>query len=195
MSFAEFMEWSGEAYAEWVDGRGIAYPARTDRHQRLLGWLLVLIGAYVDLYDLGSVYPLRMSMRLSNRRSLRQPDLFFIARERQDRMTTYWLDGPADLVVEVIADDSVTCDRVEKSAEYAAAGVREFWLIDSRCPAEPPSLYQLTESGEYAAIASAAAGCYYSGVLPGFWLDPAWLRQDPLPKPRVIMQLIAPQAL
>jgi Uma2 family endonuclease len=195
MSFTEFMEWSGEAYAEWVDGRGIAYRARTDRHQSLLGWLLVLIGSYVDLHDLGSVYPLRMSMLLLNGRSLRQPDLFFITREHRDKMTTYWLDGPADLVVEIIAGDSVTCDRVEKFAEYAAAGVREYWLIDSRRVAEPPACYQLAESGEYTAIAPAADGCYYSGVLPGFWLDPAWLQQDPLPKPSVIIQAIAPQAL
>jgi len=32
-------------------------------------------------------------------------------------------------------------------------------------------------------------------VLLGFWLDPAWLTQEPLPKPLAMMQQIAPDAL
>ncbi len=40
-----------------------------------------------------------------------------------------------------------------------------------------------------------ARGRYHSLALPGFWLDPAWLRREVLPKPLAIMQRIAPDAL
>jgi hypothetical protein len=40
-----------------------------------------------------------------------------------------------------------------------------------------------------------AAGRIHSTVLPGFWLDPAWLTQDPLPTQLAVIQQIAPEAL
>lgn len=195
MSFEAFLAWSGEAYAEWVDGRGIAYPPCTSRHQEVLGWLLMLMTLCVNLGGYGAVYPLRTAMRLSDGRSLRQPDLFFIAHEQRSRMTTYWLDGPADLVVEVISDDSAERDRVEKFAEYAVAGIPELWLVDSRPNAAPIEAFHLTSVGDYQRAAPDQAGCYYSRGLPNFWLDPVWLRQEPLPSPLATMKLIAPAAL
>jgi hypothetical protein len=69
------------------------------------------------------------------------------------------------------------------------------WSGESYPETPPLACYQLADSGQYIAIASDAAGCYYSSVLPGFWLDPEWLKQEPLPKPLAVVQLLAPQAL
>jgi Uma2 family endonuclease len=99
------------------------------------------------------------------------------------------------LLVEVISPESVRRDQVEKRREYAAAGVTEYWLVDPRPSVAPLVIYRLAESGEYLPVVPDAAGHYASGVLPGFWLDPGWLRQEPLPKPLAIMQRIAPAAL
>jgi hypothetical protein len=37
-----------------------------------------------------------------------------------------------------------------------------------------------------------AGGRYHSAVLPGFWIDPTWLREDPLPPVEDVMMEIAP---
>jgi Uma2 family endonuclease len=39
------------------------------------------------------------------------------------------LDGPADLVVEVVSPDSPTRDRQEMLVDYAEAGVPEYWSV------------------------------------------------------------------
>ncbi len=68
-------------------------------------------------------------------------------------------------------------------------------MIDPRPSVTPLVIYRLGEAGDYLPVAPDAAGHYASGVLPGFWLDPAWLRQERLPQPLAIMQQIAPDAL
>ena len=47
----------------------------------------------------------------------------------------------------------------------------------------------------YLRIEPGASGIIHSKVLPGFWLDPEWLVQDPLPIPLEILRLIAGDAL
>ena len=42
------------------------------------------------------------------------------------------LEGPPDLVVEIVSDSSVGKDTRRLPAAYAQAGVGEFWLIDAR---------------------------------------------------------------
>ena len=61
-------------------------------------------------------------------------------------MRDTFLDGPADLVIEVISDDSVTRDRVEKFDEYLEAGVREYWVIDPR-PGQQRALFYVLRTG------------------------------------------------
>ena len=40
-----------------------------------------------------------------------------------------------------------------------------------------------------------AAGSYHSTALPGFWLKPEWLWQDPLPNPLTLLTEIAPEVV
>ena len=49
-----------------------------------------------------------------------------MAREHLERLTEARLSGPADLVVEVVSDDSVARDRADKFYEYQAAGITEY---------------------------------------------------------------------
>ena len=42
------------------------------------------------------------------------------------------IEGPPDLVVEIVSDTSVEKDTVRLPRAYHAAGVREFWLCDAR---------------------------------------------------------------
>ena len=60
----------------------------------------------------------------------REPDLLFIAQEHLDRLKGTYLEGPADLVVEIVSPDSGARDRGEKFYEYERGGVPEYWLLD-----------------------------------------------------------------
>ena len=109
----------------------------------------------------------------------RAPDIFFVATAHLDRLKKTFLEGPADLVVEIISPESRARDRGEKFFEYEAGGVPEYWLLDPlRQQAE---FYQLNENGIYRTVPPDQEGRYDSAVLPGLWLQVGWLWQTPLP--------------
>jgi Uma2 family endonuclease len=196
MSYEEYLAIADEdLFAEWVDGELIVFDSVTQWHQELLGWLLQVVGFFVDLSDSGIVLMAPFEMRARPDGPARIPDILFIAREHRNRIEEMRLNGPADLIIELVSPESVQRDCVEKLHEYAAVGVPEYWLIDSRPSPAPPMFYRLNTEGEYEPIELDNAGRIHSAVLPGFWLDPAWFTQDPLPDPLALMRRIAPEAL
>ncbi|MDW8290080.1 MAG: Uma2 family endonuclease, partial [Armatimonadota bacterium] len=60
----------------------------------------------------------------------RSPDILFVSQQNLHRLKPTYLDGPADLVVEIISPESEERDRTQKFSEYERGGVREYWLID-----------------------------------------------------------------
>lgn len=193
MSYEAWLAWADDnRLSEWVDGEVITFMPPTMRHQDVLGFLYSLVSWYVRRFDLGRVILAPFEVRLSERLS-REPDLLFIARANLDRLTQPRLVGPADLVVELISNDSTSRDRRLKFAEYAAAGIPEYWLFDPRPRRQRHDFFRLS-NGVYAPIPLDADRRYHSAVLPGFWLDPTWLWQDPLPDPDTLEPIIAPDA-
>jgi Uma2 family endonuclease len=112
-------------------------------------------------------------MKLSQ--SSREPDVLFVAREHASRLTENYLDGPADLVVEVVSDDSVHRDRHKKFKEYQKEGIPEYWIIDPRPGKQRADFYYLDEDGDYALFATEDDEKVASRVIDGFWLRPSWL--------------------
>src|SRR5262249_4505881 len=142
--------------------------------------------------DLGEVFVETMLLRLPTRPSGRMPDIFVVGRDHFDRVRDRWVDGPPLLGVEYLSEDSVQRDLIEKRAEYERAAMREYPGIDAR-PGRREFLYlRLDETGHYQEVAPNAQGRYHSEVLPGFWLDPEWFWQDPLPNPLTVLRRISP---
>jgi Uma2 family endonuclease len=196
MSYDEYLAWEDEgAHGEWVNGEVIVFMPPTLLHQRLSGLLGTLLSTYARHLNLGLVLAAPVEMQLFPGRSSREPDLLFVAREHLDRLTPERLVGPADLVVEIVSDSSVGRDRGDKFYEYQEAGVPEYLIIDPRPGKQRVDFFRLTAEGTYLAILPDAAGRYHSLVLPGFWFDPEWLWQDPLPNALTVLGMIAPEAL
>jgi Uma2 family endonuclease len=118
-------------------------------------------------------------MRLLTPPRGREPDLLFVAREHRDRLKETYLEGPADLVVEIVSPESWLRDRGEKFAEYEMAGVHEYWLLDPE--RRRSDWYRLDAEGRFRLSEPDAEGIYRSEVIPGFWLRVEWLWQEPLP--------------
>lgn len=191
MTYEEFLtRFDEDVHAEWVDGEVTVFMPPKTIHQRVMWFLSTLLGLYAEAFTLGEVLAAPFEMRHLPGRSSREPDLLFVSREHSDRLTADRLEGPADLVVEIVSNSSARRDREEKYAEYQEAGVREYLIVDPRPGKRQMYFYLLNERGEYEAIAPDAAGRYHSTVLPGFWLDPTWLWQDPLPNSLTLLATI-----
>jgi len=192
MTYDEWLAWSGEGTrSEWVDGEAIVFMPTKEPHAGASWFLATLLGLYAQGLGLGRVFASELEMRLRPGRSSRQPDVLFIAKANLGRLTVDRLEGPADLVVELISDDSVTRDRVVKFREYAAAGIPEYWIFDPRPGKQTSDFFRLDVRGDYQAVPLDADGRYRSQVLPGFWLDPTWLWQVPEPDVLTLLASIA----
>ena len=177
MTYEEFLAWADEdTLAEWVDGEVVMSSPASNRHQDIADFLVSVLRPFVEARQLGVVRSAPFQMKLEHGR---EPDLLFVAREHLDRLQATHLDGPADLVVEIISPESAGRDRGEKFYEYAQGGVPEYWLIDP--DSRWAEFYQLNE-GRYRLAFEGRDGEYHAVALRGFWLRVEWLWQEPLPE-------------
>jgi Uma2 family endonuclease len=197
MSYEEYLAWADEdVHAEWVNGEVIVHMPPKKRHQEIATFLTSLLLFFTRLLRLGTLLAAPFEMRAIPDGPAREPDLLFVAQDHLDRLTENRLSGPADVVVEIVSDDSVARDRAEKFYEYQAAGIPEYWLIDPRPGRERTDFYVLDEHGRYRAVPLDAEGRYHSTMLPGFWLREAWVVAAELPDPlQALAQIVGPQKL
>jgi len=181
MSAEEFLRWEHLGIAEWVNGE-VSIMAVTNEHQRIVDFLNRLLGIFVQISGLGIVRSAPYAMRAVPGGNIREPDLTFVATAHLERVRREVLDGPADLVVEVVSEESVARDYDDKFAEYQDAGVQEYWIIDPRPNRRRASFFQRDAHGRLQPALVDANNVYRSSVLPGFWLKLEWLWQaDPEP--------------
>jgi Uma2 family endonuclease len=127
-----------------------------------------------------------MKLGPPGRGSGREPDVVFIAKQHEDRILPGRLEGPADLVVEVVSRDSRRRDRVDKFREYAAYGVREYWTIERAT--RRAEFFGLGADGQYEPL-PVDDGVFRTRVLRGFRLRIDWHWQDPTPDLEALREL------
>lgn len=112
---------------ELVDGHIEELPMPTEKHQALSAYLFFAFHALMQRLG-GKVFyaPLRLRLRSGN---FREPDLILL-RSADDprRQNDYWRG--ADLALEVVSPDDPKRDHVDKRADYAQAGIPEYWIVD-----------------------------------------------------------------
>src|SRR5215207_5743909 len=180
MSYEEFLAAADEdTHAEWVSGRVLSMSPVSLEHARLSVLLLKMIGYHADLRDLGELCHDPFQMKTGPDLPGRAPDIIFVAKENLGRLKRHFLDGPADLVVEIISPDSRGRDRGEKFYEYEEGGVKEYWLIDE--PRKRADFYRLGADSRFQTMEVQSNGRFESSILQGFWLNVSWLWEQPLP--------------
>lgn len=113
---------------ELSEGRLVMPPHPTYGHQEALKRLFLRLNAFVEEKELGVVEVAPLPVRLWPGK-IREPDIFFLAKEHADRVGEQ-VFGVPDLIIEVTSPRTREVDRGEKYFEYARAGVREYWLVD-----------------------------------------------------------------
>jgi Uma2 family endonuclease len=197
MTYEQFRhELDEDTHAEWVNGETILFMPPNSRHQNLVAFLLTLLRTFVDFHRLGRVLTAPYEMKVSPHSNAREPDILFIATENLARVGEQKLEGPADLLVEVISPESVARDRSDKFDEYQEAGVREYWVCDPRAPRQRADFWVLDENGLYRPASPDENGVYRSAIIPNFWLNVNWLWQEELPDPlSAFAQIVGPDTL
>jgi Uma2 family endonuclease len=175
LSFEDFLSTYDGVHAEWVDGTVIFMSPGSERHSLLTRFLSSVLQGYAEAHGLGQVYVPAFAMRLGDRRSGREPDVFFVAGENRHRVREGFVDGAADLVVEIVSPESRFRDRSEKFAEYERGGVREYWIIDPDL--RTADCFRLAE-GRFQPVALGDPPVIRSEVMPGLWIDTRWLWKD-----------------
>ena len=160
---------------EYLDGRLVMHSPASDRHEDLFRFLLALLSDWLGFTGLGVVRGSRYPMRLDPRWSP-EPDLLVVRTARRHLLGIHRLEGPADLVIEIGSESDPGLDLREKRPRYREAGIEEMWFVD---PFERRVRVERREAGGYASE-TLASGRLGSTVLPGFWIDVAWLWQEEL---------------
>lgn len=180
MTYEEFLSAVPEdVHAEWVDGKVVLMTPVSRKHQELSRFLLTLLAHFAEAYDLGTVLFEPFQMKTGRQLPGRAPDILFLAKGNLSRLKSNYVDGPADLVIEIISPDSRSRDRKEKFKEYELGGVREYWILDPE--RKNAALYWRDEHGKFQSLAPDKDGIVRSLILSGLWVEESWFWQEPHP--------------
>ena len=114
---------------ELLDGKLMMVPAPNTKHQRLVVRLSRELDEFTEEHDLGTVYVAPYDVFLSDTNVV-QPDVLFISRAREHRLTDDDVRGAPDLVIEILSPSTAKKDQGPKRELYGRHGVLEYWIVD-----------------------------------------------------------------
>ena len=120
---------SEEKRYELIEGELYVVPSPPTTHQRVSRNLLKVLDDSVQAQNLGEVLTAPLDVELSDEDVL-QPDLIYISNDRASIATDQNIQGPPDLVVEILSPGTADRDRTVKRTRYLKFGVREYWIVD-----------------------------------------------------------------
>ena len=185
-----FQESPENRFVEFEDGEVIVHSPAGTRHQRLVRFLIVLLHCYVQRRRLGEILNGPAVVRLRSGLDY-EPDLFFVPADRMGDLGADYLSVAPGFIIEVLSEGTRSHDLHTKASAYRQHAVPEYWVVDPQrqlgirhlLPEDPQAPYRVTEHAE---------GRLESSAISGFWLDVAWLWQDPLPDELTCLQQILP---
>ena len=162
-TYAEFARLpdDGNRY-EIIGGDLFVTPAPRPLHQEITGRLGDLLRPFVREHGLGRALAGPIDVLFAEGDYL-EPDFIFVRQDRIGIFTERGLEGPPDLVVEIISSSTMARDRGIKRQRYAHYGVAEYWVLDAR--AKRIEIYR--NSDEHGPQAEIATGEFTWRPVPG----------------------------
>lgn len=188
-----YMQQYAEDFCEWIDGTVIKMSPIQDKHDILTRYLAILLETYFAYRPLGIIRQEPFVMRYEfeaedgkKKRRNREPDLMIILNDNRNNLKKTYMDGAADIVIEVVSPESASRDYGEKYHEYEEVGVPEYWIIDplkKEC-----RFYHLNKKKAF--VLQDVEDDYQSPHLPDLVLNIPTLWQDTLPNPPEIVEAV-----
>jgi Uma2 family endonuclease len=114
-------------FIEFTDGSVEVLPTPTRKHQAISRSLFLALLSFVQRIG-GTVFYAPLRVRVAPGR-FREPALVLLLDVNDPRnQNAFWLG--ADLVVEIVSPDDVERHTVIKRADYAEAGIPEYWIVN-----------------------------------------------------------------
>lgn len=151
-----------------IEGELVITPAPNPRHQMVLGRLFKHLFDYCDAKDNGVVLVSPIDVYLDNENAF-QPDIIYIARDRQYIIKEDGIYGAPDLVIEILSPSTAGYDLKEKFRVYERSGVREYWIVDPEM--NSVEMYSNAQGSFSISSTSEITGKIESPLLDGFSLD------------------------
>jgi excisionase family DNA binding protein len=164
---------------EVLEGVLVKEPSPSVHHQRISRELGFQLRTYFNHYDpKGELFfaPLDVTLTPSN---VVQPDILFVAGTRRDILRKERIDGPCDLVVEIMSPTNHRKDRLHKLEIYRKAGIPHYWIVD---PEEDILEIFVLRDEHYSLILAAGPGDQFiHPEFPGLQLnlEKVFLRPEP----------------
>jgi Uma2 family endonuclease len=149
---------------EFINGEVVESMPVRKSHTDVIKLLLRLLDEFVSLRSLGYVGFEKCLISLD--RNDYEPDICFWGSDKSDEFTKHQMQFPApDFIAEALSPSTEGIDRGDKFRDYAANGVREYWIIDP--DGQSVEQYVLVGNG-YTLRVKLRIGVIASEVVTGF---------------------------
>lgn len=154
--------------AEFINGEVIIHSPVKRRHLDASEYLTNLLKPFVTLRQIGKVWVEKAMVALT--RNDYEPDICFYTKGRLDAFGPDHLLFPApDLAVEILCKKTAKTAKTIKKSDYAAHGVREYWIVDPKKQTiEQNFLLAETDEEYFFSIVHHLGDDIESKVIPGF---------------------------
>lgn len=103
-------------------------PAPFTRHQRIALQLTIQLDAHAKrTHGIAFTAPTDVVLQAARPATVLQPDAFYVG--DRTKVTKANIQGPPDLVVEVLSPSNARKDAIRKRRLYERFGVPEFWIV------------------------------------------------------------------
>jgi Uma2 family endonuclease len=113
-------------FEELINGELIVTPPPVTGHQEINGNVYFLVRT---LMPNGKVFHPPTGVYFDDD-NIPEPDVVWVAENSRCKIGEKLLEGPPDLIVEILSPSTARNDKVEKFQLYEKFGVPEYWIVD-----------------------------------------------------------------
>jgi Uma2 family endonuclease len=113
-------------FEELINGELIVTPPPLTAHQEINGNAYFLVRTLIPN---GKVFHPLTGVHFDDN-NIPEPDIVWVAEDSHCKIGERLLEGPPDLIVEILSPSTARNDKVEKFQLYEKFGVPEYWIID-----------------------------------------------------------------
>jgi Uma2 family endonuclease len=169
-TYADYLEWEGSERYEIINGEAFMMSSPSVEHQTISGEIFAQLFIFLRGKPC-KVFAAPLDVRLFPEEdhsddTVVQPDILVVC--DKSKLSKGSVDGPPDLVVEIISPSNTDKLMFLKFAAYLNAGVREYWVLN---PEQKQAQVHVLREGRYISSVYKKDAVIQASILPPFSLD------------------------